>query len=80
MKIYRVSYDGDPDGHKGYSFFASKAEATKDAKRWERQDQSPGYTKGIGDHRGKIEALDIDPSKRGIIRALNTYAGHCDNG
>lgn len=76
MKIYKVSYDGDPDGQKGFEFVASMELARKLARAWEKQEKSPG----IGDHRGEIELLEISPTKRGILKALNKHGSHPDNG
>lgn len=74
MRIYKISYAGDPDGHKGYGFFPSLKAARLAAAKWDNEETSHG------EREATIEALDIPSGKSGVIRALNTHAGHPDNG
>lgn len=80
MKIYKVSFNGDPDGQKGFEFHSSRRNAEAAARKWMKQEQTPGFTPDIATHEGEIEVLEITPTKHGIISALNCHAGHPDNG
>lgn len=71
MKIYQLSFAGDPDGHKGYSYFASRRAAEDEKRDWERDSLERDAT---------ITEIEIEPTKHGIIRALNIHGGHPDNG
>lgn len=71
MRFYRVHlYDG-ADGSAGYKFFTVQADAKREARQWDR-DRDNDAT--------EVEALEIEPTKAGILDALNFYAGHPNNG
>ena len=73
MKFYRVHTTTDSGLSAGYEFFTSKAEAGKAVKEW---------TRGIALETdiAEIDVVEIEPTKAGILRALNLYAVHADNG
>lgn len=67
MKLYRVEYrNEDDDTHEGYSYHPSKKDAQIACKC------SYGHT--------IITQIEVATDKKGIIRALNQYTGHPDNG
>lgn len=74
MKIYRVSLWSDSgDGSTGYSYHSSKREAEKAARenRSAKSNDSPDPD---------VEVIDVSPTRAGIIKVLNRYGGHPDNG
>ena len=73
MKFYRVHTYADAGQSTGYEFFTSKAEAKKAVREW---------TEGIAleTDTAEIDVVEIEPTKAGILRALNLYAVHADNG
>lgn len=76
MSIYKIAFNGDPDGQKGFDYVSSLREAQKRKREWDGNSEP-------GEHlqrNAEIEKLDIDPTKTGILRALNIYGGHPDNG
>lgn len=75
MKLYRNSYRGDDDEHGGYTFHASLREAKK-----HRADFMKLAASGQCERICNIECIEIEPGKAGILKALNRYAGHADNG
>jgi hypothetical protein len=74
MKIYQVSTRANANHpcnneHQGFCFAPSKSEAFKIAKDARSKDYDC-----------QITAIHVTPNKQGIIKALNIYAGHPDNG
>jgi hypothetical protein len=69
MKIYRVSYRDSSDEHKGYEYFSNKTDAVK-ADNKNRGNQM----------RDDVEEIEFQPTKSGVLRLLNIYASHPDNG
>jgi hypothetical protein len=73
MRFYRVhrwDQAGDPPSS-GFVFFTTKAKAMKF-----KRDFNARYDS----REAEIEVLDITPNKRGILRALERYASHENNG
>ena len=72
MKIYRVHFSSkeqDDNGEStGYEYFAS-AKAAKKAMHDVRKHKKCEWYQ-----------IEVDASRDGIIRALNIYGGHPDNG
>lgn len=68
MKIHRVSFTHQSDGHQGYTFHRTRTEAKKDA-----ADTIPEVT-------GEIETFEYPATGAGMIEALNRLASHNDNG
>ncbi len=70
MKFYRVEVDNFELGHRGFTWFRTLVEARK-CKR-------DAIANG---HRGsRFTMVEIEPTKSGILTALNSYADHPDNG
>lgn len=78
MKLYQVHLTHSAGESAGYEYFSNLREACIRVRTW-RDDH-----KGIDDVDGSVNAtitrIEIDPTKAGILRALNRYAGHNDNG
>lgn len=71
MKFYRLHRTRDNGSSIGYDWFTSKAAADKEAKEY----------KGIyPDEAADVTRHEIKPTKKGILAALNKFAGHPDNG
>lgn len=75
MRFYRCDYRDRGSGSHGFSFHTSRrdAEATAAKKRSKDDD-----AESISDV--EIETVDIEPTKQGILHALNAYGKHADNG
>ena len=72
MKFYRVSRSSYGSSY-GFEYHATKKEALARKREWESDI-------GIDDALAKIEVIDIEPTKRGILDALRKLASHPDNG
>jgi hypothetical protein len=72
MKVYQVSLIGDGAEHAGYQYFSNQREAQKAVTHW-CKDKSV-------EHDASMEIIDVEITKRGILRLLNRYASHADNG
>ncbi len=70
MKIYKVSYRYQA-ASEGYYFAAS----LKEAKANTSVDE-----KGVTHCEKEIVTIDVKPTKKGILKALNFHAAHNDNG
>lgn len=75
MKFYRVKLYDAADGSMGFVWFSSRREADKEA---------VSFNKEVGPDRRQpeatVEVVEIGPTKRAVLAALNTYATHPDNG
>lgn len=69
MNIYQVSYRDDCDEHKGYSYHATRREARKTIKTAEHAEQTCD-----------VEKVTVSVTKAGILKALQRFASHPDNG
>ena len=69
MRFYRV-HMYDNDGSHGYEWYTSQKAAKKAANKFE----------GRGAERPEVEEVWVEPTKKGILRALIVYATHPDNG
>ena len=69
MKIYRVSVESNSE-HQGYSFHSSRGAAEK----------AIGEAKGRDFEATQDMTLDVELNKAGVLRALNIWGGHPDNG
>lgn len=78
MKFYRLHLTYEAGTSAGYSFHSARAEAEKTGEQWVRNHR------GVDDVDGAtgwtVEKIEITPTKVGILRALNLYANHADNG
>lgn len=70
MRLYRVHCWTGEDGHSGFKFFSNRADAEKAVREWDRENTAVA----------ELEAIEVEPTKAGILAALNTYANHADNG
>ena len=80
MKIYKVTYHGepgDPDAHSGFTYHCNHSEAWKSAREGSRSYKLDGK---IVCRSAKVEPIDVEPTKDGIVAALNLHGGHPDNG
>ena len=61
------------DGSLGYSYYSSR----RDAKQAERE-----FLETCADEEPRVEwhEIDVPLTKDGVLRALNTYGSHPDNG
>ena len=76
MKFYRLHLSAGSDGSAGFKFFTSMSEAQK-AMRAHIKDNELDEDDTIN---VEVEEIEIKPTKRGILAALNRYACHPDNG
>lgn len=74
MKFYRVVLRTERDSSQGFEFFTNLADA--------KRAQAEFFRNSYPEHSpsAEIETIEIVPTKRGILAALNRYAGHPDNG
>lgn len=68
MKIYRVSYGGLDTEHTGYSYHSTEREALQCVEKAKENGEA------------EMEVITVRCSKVGVLRALNVYGGHPDNG
>ena len=72
MKLYRNHKGRDGEESDGYVWFATKKEAFQNAKEIpESYDWQFGTV---------AECIEFDGTKRDLVRMLNSYADHPDNG
>jgi hypothetical protein len=76
MKIYRNDYRAPGYTSRGFSFHTSAKAA------WEACDNAKKRTKGDHDEIDTVETepIEVSLTKCGLLRLLNTYATHPDNG
>lgn len=72
VKFYRLSKPVDNGVSAGFAWFSNKAEAMK-AKRKHDHENGP-------EDIAEMSVVEIEPTKIGILRALNRYADYPDNG
>jgi hypothetical protein len=81
MKLYRLSKWESSDGHRGFSYFASRRAAVSARRQWlndyiyESKKQRAEMYAG-----SDIDVIEVTPTREGILRFLNHYAAHPDNG
>ena len=71
MRFYLVTHHTEGGVSAGFSWHTSKVEARRQVA--ERNWPVPERSEFVG-------PIDIEPTKRGILHALNYYAAHPDNG
>jgi hypothetical protein len=74
MRFYRVAFGNEEGNSGGYAWFTTIAEA----RRFARGKEPDDATSCVIDP--TPEPVDIEPTKRGILDALNRYADHPNNG
>ena len=70
MKFYRVQLFCDQYTSRGFRYFTTK----KDALACKREHETEYDGNTIEDR------IEIEPTKRGILKALNRFGGHPDRG
>lgn len=76
MKFYRLHQIADDGSSAGYEFFTDKRLAEVALRAMRKQiggDPVPSIP-------NEIDIIEINPTKKGILTALNQYASHADNG
>ena len=76
MRLYRNGYKAEGGLSAGFEYFATKKEAL-DAARVADEDKEkddPERTDPIA------QVVEVVSNKKGILWAMNHYAGHADNG
>jgi hypothetical protein len=63
MRFYRVTYCVDHGSSAGYSWHTSRREASTEATKYWHDHPEDG--------RPKIQPIDVEPTKAGILAALN---------
>lgn len=79
MKIYRNHYISELVGSEGSSFHASKREAKRAAAERGFDKRSMRENAGVDD-RCDTSVINVKPTRAEIVRLLNDYAAHPDNG
>ena len=76
MKFYRVHKTQNSGESVGSAFFTTKRAAEKEFREW-----MSGEEEWVLSCEGtSLEVIEIEPTKQGILRALNKWASHADNG
>jgi len=70
MIFYRVHYKDSFAESQGYEFFTTKSKAESAQKKANKEN---GQNE-------EIEKVEIRPTKKGVLAALNRWASHPDNG
>lgn len=73
MKFYRVEFHGEGGISYGFAFHTNRRDARAAKRDWDSAADTSS------DH-AVIDTIDVTPNKAGILRALNAYAAHPDNG
>jgi hypothetical protein len=84
MRFYRVHYLVDNGSSGGYEFFTSAREAQQAKRKHDKALREWNAEHDIGpEHdidKAEIEEIKVKPDKYGILRTLNIYASHPNNG
>ena len=72
MKFYRVELFEKAGESSGFDFYTDLRKATACDVEWRKQNG--------GTSRATVTQIDIEPTRKGILEALNRYASHADNG
>jgi hypothetical protein len=70
MKFYQLILSHNAGESAGFEYFTTLNDAERTARKWAKSE----------DGSSEIKVIEIEPSKSGILRALNHYASHPDNG
>jgi hypothetical protein len=76
MRFYQVHLTHDAGTSAGYKYFTTRREAEKARRDWIANDP----VQGDPNSEATITQIDIMPTKTSILRALNLYASHEENG
>lgn len=72
MKFYRVHYYSFANGSDGYGWFTSRRKAETAAAGFHKREPEAD--------RPEVEVVEVNPTKREMLAALEQYASHADNG
>lgn len=61
MKFYRIKYHAEGGGSNGYGFFTNRATARLTASKYDKEHP--------GEPPCEITAIEVEPTRRGILRA-----------
>lgn len=75
MKFYRVRYSQDGGNSGGYSWHSNRDAAIKAL--LEAIKANPDEYKT---YKPEIDAIDVDPTKAGLLQFMSDYASYPDNG
>jgi transposase len=87
MTFYRVWYFTQDHAGRGYDWFTSRVEARRALTAWKRHQREEDEKdcewldavdrcQNLGHAWGTVEVVDISPTKKGILAALNEHARH----
>lgn len=79
MKFFRVHLFDSVDSSAGYEFASNERDARMIVAKFKQNNRDRVKAAG-GVFNDKIELIEIEPTKTGILKALNRYAGHPNNG
>jgi hypothetical protein len=89
MKIYRIAFECPVEGQQGFAFTSSLSEARKQGNEWVRENKLAAIEReaNVITRTGnpesasfEIETISFKPTKDGILKVLNRYASHFENG
>lgn len=72
MRFYRVWRLTEGGNSHSFEFFTARVPAERDAREWRKIE---GEEEDAG-----VDEIDIQPTKAGILHALNWLGSHADNG
>jgi hypothetical protein len=67
MKFYQLNRMDEGGASHSRVYFSNKDDADKAGRGWRRENQSLHFS---------VEMIDVDPTKQGILKAMNRAAGH----
>lgn len=73
MKLYRVNRRTDGGTSGGFSFHSSMKDAKREAARYQREMEPD-------EELPEIDVIEFECSKGGVLRLLNYWACHANNG
>jgi hypothetical protein len=80
MRFYRLNKLHENGESAGYEFFGDRREVEKAFREWMTPPEK-GDEEWVTSREGtEIETINITPTRAGILRALQRYATHADNG
>lgn len=78
MRFYRLHRYHVENGSAGYEYFTNERDATKARAEWYGNfEEEERVTNCEG---SEYEIIEVEPTKVGILKALNRWASHNDNG
>lgn len=77
-KVYRLAKYTDGGTSAGFEFFSSKQEAERERRKHDAERTDEDKRLGLG--LGNVDVIEYEATRAGILRLLNQYASHADNG